>query len=81
MEAGAAFGIANFGLYAVNSLRIEKSYRGWGAELTNEVTMRDAAMDRFIRLDKDDFVGKQASIEQAESNLRLGLLFGCGERR
>ncbi len=71
MDAGRSYGIANFGLYAVNSLRIEKAYRGWGAELTNEVTMRDAAMERFIRLEKEDFVGKQASLDQNESNLRL----------
>ena len=45
-SAGETAGIADFGLYAVNSLRIEKAYRGWGAELTNEVTMIDADMER-----------------------------------
>ena len=63
-EAGAAFGLTDFGLYAVNSLRLEKGYRGWGAELTNEVTMIDADMGRFLRLDKEDFIGKQATLEQ-----------------
>ena len=63
-EAGAAFGLTDFGLYAVNSLRLEKGYRGWGAELTNEVTMIDADMARFLRLDKDDFTGKRATLEQ-----------------
>ena len=66
MEAGAAFGMADFGLYAVNSLRLEKAYRGWGAELTNEVTMIDADMARFLRLDKEDFVGRQATLEQQQ---------------
>ena len=45
--AGEAHGIADFGLYAMNSLRMEKGYRGWGAELTNEVTMLEADMARF----------------------------------
>ena len=63
-QAGEEFSIANFGLYAVNSLRIEKAYRGWGAELTNEVTMIDAGMERFIKLDKDNFVGKDATLRQ-----------------
>ena len=71
MEAGAEFGIANFGLYAVNSLRIEKAYRGWGGELTNEVTMLDADMERFIKFDKDDFVGKQATLDQKDRTLQL----------
>ena len=71
MEAGKPFGMVNFGLYAVNSLRIEKAYRGWGAELTNEVTMLDADMARFIKLDKDDFVGKDATLKQAGRTLQL----------
>ena len=65
-QQGEAFGMANFGLYAVNSLRMEKAYRGWGAELTNEVTMLDSRMERFIKFDKEDFVGKQATLEQRE---------------
>ena len=46
-EAGGAFGIANFGTYAVNSLRIEKAYKGWGAELTNEISPVEAGVERF----------------------------------
>ena len=71
MEAGGKFGIADFGLYAVNSLRIEKGYRGFGAELTNEVTMLDADMERFIKLDKDDFTGKDATLKQGARSLQL----------
>ncbi len=74
-QAGQEFGLCNFGLYAVNSLRIEKAYRGWGAELTNEVTMLDAAMDRFIRFDKDDFIGKRATLEQAQQGLIWKLVY------
>ena len=72
MESGAGFGIANYGLYAVNSLRMEKAYRSWGAELTNEVTMLDAAMERFIKLDKADFVGKEATLRTAEVGSQAG---------
>jgi len=46
-EAGEDAGIRDVGLYAVNSLRMEKAYRGWGADLTNEVTLPDADMARF----------------------------------
>lgn len=74
-QAGQAHGIADFGLYAVNSLRIEKGYRGWGAELTNEVTMLDADMQRFLKLDKDDFTGKAATLAQADDTRTLQLVY------
>ena len=71
VEAGAEHGIRDFGLYAVNSLRLEKAYRGWGAELTNEVTLIDAAMERFIKFDKGDFVGREATLQQRHRALQL----------
>ena len=74
-EAGREFGIANFGLYAVNSLRIEKAYRGWGVELTNEVTMLDADMERFIKFDKEHFVGRIATLKQREQERVMRLIY------
>jgi dimethylglycine dehydrogenase len=73
--AGKEFGIADFGLYAVNSLRIEKGYRGWGAELTNEVTMIDADLQRFLKLDKDEFTGKAATLAQKNEDRTLQLIY------
>ena len=70
-SAGEEHGIADFGLYAMNSLRMEKGYRGWGAELTNEVTMLDADMARFYASAKDDFVGKAATESNEAGPLRL----------
>jgi dimethylglycine dehydrogenase len=69
--AGEVHGIADFGLYAMNSLRMEKGYRGWGAELTNEVTMLEADMARFFGSAKDDFIGKAATENNAAGPLRL----------
>jgi len=64
--AGEPFGIADFGLYAMNSLRLEKGYAGWGAELTNEITPVEAGMLRFVRFDHD-FRGRAAvEARQAE---------------
>ena len=74
-QAGEEFGITNFGLYAVDSLRMEKAYRGWGAELTNEVTMIDADMERFIKLDKADFVGKEATLRQQQEERLFQLVY------
>ena len=41
-EAGRELGIANYGLYAVNTMRIEKGYKAWSTELTNELNMLEA---------------------------------------
>lgn len=60
MQAGELHGIALFGTYAMNSLRMEKAYRAWGEELTNEVTLIAADMQRFVAFDKE-FVGKAAT--------------------
>jgi dimethylglycine dehydrogenase len=70
-EAGRKFGIANYGLYAVNTMRIEKGYKAWSAELTNELNMLEADMPRFIRFDKSGFVGKAATLEQAPRPLKI----------
>jgi dimethylglycine dehydrogenase len=70
-EAGRQFGIANYGLYAVNTMRMEKGYKAWGAELTNELNMLEADMARFINLDKPDFVGKAATLERAPRDFKI----------
>jgi dimethylglycine dehydrogenase len=70
-EAGRKFGIANYGLYAVNSLRMEKAYKAWSSELTNELNMLEADMPRFIRFDKPDFTGKTATLAQAPRPFRI----------
>jgi dimethylglycine dehydrogenase len=70
-EAGRQFGIANYGLYAVNSMRIEKGYKAWSSELTNELNMLEADMSRFINFGKPDFVGKAATLEQGLRPLKI----------
>lgn len=57
-ESGEEHGIADFGAYAVDSLRIEKAYKGIGAELTNEITPVEAELMRFVR--GDGYVGQEA---------------------
>jgi dimethylglycine dehydrogenase len=49
MQAGEVQGIRRFGTYAMNSLRLEKAYKGWGAELTTEISLVEADMLRFAR--------------------------------
>ncbi len=74
-SAGEEFGIVDFGLYAVNSLRMEKGYRGWGADITNEITMIEADMERFVKFDKGDFVGREALLQRKEEKLDLKIVY------
>ena len=73
--AGQAHGIANFGTYAMNSLRIEKAYKGWGAELTNEISMVEADAMRFFSEKKENFVGRQATLNVVENNIAMQLVY------
>jgi dimethylglycine dehydrogenase len=62
--AGAEHGIGMAGMRAMESLRMEKSYRMWGSDLTRENTPFEAGLDRFVRLGKGGFVGKEALEKQ-----------------
>lgn len=73
--AGEAHGIANFGTYAMNSLRIEKAYKGWGAELTNEISMVEADAMRFFSKKKENFIGRQATLGVVEKGIAIKLVY------
>ena len=62
-EAGAPLGLRNFGLRALNALRLEKNYGVWGREYCADVTADEAGLSRFVAVDKDRFVGRDAVLE------------------
>ena len=71
-EVGKKENIINFGTYAVNSLRMEKAYRGWGAELTGEISLVEAGMDRFFNLEKkNNFFGAKALQDKIQSGVDI----------
>ena len=59
-EAGADLDLKPFGIRAMDSLRLEKSYRMVGTELSIEYAALESGLDRFVRLDKGDFIGREA---------------------
>lgn len=63
--AGGPHGMRAFGSWAVDSLRLEKAYRG-GQELGSDATPIDAGLRRLVKMDKD-FVGKDAIAQQLEN--------------
>ena len=75
-EAGKKENIVNFGTYAVNSMRMEKAYRGWGSELTGEISLVEAGMDRFFNLKKkNNFFGAKALQEKVQSGVDIKLVY------
>jgi len=69
-EAGRDFELGYFGLYATESMRLEKGYLHWKADLIYEHNPFEARLERFVKLDKDDFIGKTALLEQIERGPR-----------
>ncbi len=62
--AGAEFGIGMVGMRAMESLRMEKSYRMWGSDLTRDYTPFEAGLARFVRMEKGAFTGREALEKQ-----------------
>jgi dimethylglycine dehydrogenase len=75
--AGQPHGIADFGVQAVNSLRMEKGYRGYGADLTNENTLIEADCTRFYRPDKGHFRGRDATEASRARPIATTLVYGA----
>ncbi len=67
--SGQAYDVADYGSFAMNTMRMEKMFKGAG-ELTNEVTLPEADVMRFVKMDKDDFVGKAETQNSLERELR-----------
>ncbi|MAH52310.1 MAG: dimethylglycine dehydrogenase [Candidatus Pelagibacter sp.] len=60
MENGKELGIKPFGIRAMNSLRVEKSYKLVGTELSIEYSPYESGLDRFIHPNKGNFIGLEA---------------------
>ncbi|NMM46416.1 FAD-dependent oxidoreductase [Rhodospirillaceae bacterium KN72] len=74
LKAGAAHGLVPVGLKALDSMRLEKSYRAIHTELAQDITPLEAGLDRFVRLDKGEFTGRSALVAQKKAGLRRVLV-------
>jgi len=63
MEAGEEFGVKPFGIRAMDSLRIEKSYKLVGTEMSIEYAAYESGLDRFVHLNKGNFIGRDALVK------------------
>ena len=73
-EAGRAHGLVAGGYKAIDSLRLEKGYRVWGADITPEDTPFEAGLDFAVKLDKVDFIGRDSLLEREDAARRLRCL-------
>ncbi len=60
MEAGAGFGIRPCGLGARNTLRLEAGMSLYGHEISDEINVLEAGLDRWLKMDKGPFIGREA---------------------
>ena len=63
LAAGAEFGILACGLGARNTLRLEAAMALYGHEISDTINVFEAGLGRYAKLDKPDFVGRQALLE------------------
>ncbi|MDH4260861.1 MAG: FAD-dependent oxidoreductase, partial [Gammaproteobacteria bacterium] len=74
IRAGAAFGLKLAGYHAMNSLRMEKAYRHWGHDISDEDTPLEAGLGFTIAWDKPGgFIGRDALCRQRDNGVRRRL--------
>ena len=66
-EAGHDDGLVGGGYKAVDSLRLEKGYRVWGADITSDTDPYQAGLGFCVRLDKGEFIGRPALVKKREA--------------
>ena len=72
--AGKEMGLRDFGGYAFNSLRMEKMYRAWGSEFTEEISGLEAGMEKFIDINRE-FIGSDNLKKRMKKDLDVVLVY------
>ena len=70
-EAGEEFGIVDFGMRALLSMRLEKNFPTWFRELRPIYGPFEGSMDRFVRMEKNDFIGRDAAAKEKADGPKL----------
>ncbi|MFT6675003.1 MAG: dimethylglycine dehydrogenase [Sulfitobacter sp.] len=69
-DAVIGAGATPFGMFALNSLRIEKGYRAWKGDLSTDYSLFEGGLERFVKLDKaQDFTGKAALLQEKQNGI------------
>ena len=81
--AGAAHDLRLFGSRAIESMRLEKGFLHWKSDLLTEFDPFETGLERFVKMDKPDFVGKAALEKRLSEGMRrrlVSLSVDCGDR-
>ena len=74
-DAVIGAGATPFGMYALNSMRLEKGYRAWKGDLSTDYTCLEGGLDRFVKFDKpQDFPGKAALNNERQQGRKKGFV-------
>ena len=68
-DAGQGFGLKPFGMFALDSLRIEKGYRAWKGDLSTDYSVLQGGLERFVRWEKESFIGKAALAAEKQAGV------------
>jgi len=68
--AGEKHGLKPFGMFALDSLRLEKGYRAWKQDLSTDYTILQGGLERFVKWDKPDFKGKRALQNEKQQGVK-----------
>lgn len=74
MEAGKEFGILPCGLGARNTLRLESKMALYGHEISDEINVWEAGLDRYCKMEKGDFIGREALARAKAAGLKRTLV-------
>jgi aminomethyltransferase len=69
MRAGRAFGLKPYGLTAMQTLRLEKAYPLYGKDISEDVTPFHVGLDRWIKFEKRQFIGREALLRVQEQGI------------
>lgn len=69
MAAGRPLGLRPFGMFALNSLRVEKGYRAWKGDLSTDYTVLQGGLERFVDWTKPEFRGKAALAAEKQAGV------------
>ena len=73
-KAGSGHGLVAGGYKAIDSLRLEKGYRVWGSDVTPEDTPFEAGLGFAVKLEKGEFIGRDALLSRQQPERRLACL-------
>jgi len=74
MKAGAEFGIVPCGLGARNTLRLEGALSLYGHEISESINVWEARLDRFLKMEKGDFIGRDALAKAKSDGIKRTLV-------